>query len=100
MTNCHKGSSLATNNAFQITDLCLRTVHRYTFTDTSGGGAQPCLAFFQGTERQKKGVGTGKLQFNLWSLQAQKQFVIRIFCYTKKEFIHGGTITGETGTHP
>jgi len=53
MTNCHNRSSLATNKAFQITELCLRAVHRYTFTDTSEGGAQPCLAFFQGTEKQQ-----------------------------------------------
>ena len=67
MTNCHKGFSLATNKAFQITDLCLRAVHGYTFTDTSEGGALPCLAFFQGTERQKKkkAVGSGKFAFNL-----------------------------------
>jgi hypothetical protein len=55
MTNCHKRCSLATNKAFEITDLCLRIVHGYTFTDTSEGGAEPCLAFFQSMERQKKG---------------------------------------------
>jgi hypothetical protein len=83
----------AGNKALQITDLCLRAVHGYTFTDTSEGGARLVWHFsrIRKGEGERKAVGTVKFAFNMWPLWTQKQFVIRIFCYMIKEFIHGIT---------
>ena len=82
-----------TNNAFQITNLCLCSVHGYAFTDMSEGGTQRCLAFFQGTV--KRSGRHWKIGVNLWRLQAGKNSVVRI-CYCM--FLVIQITTGDTET--